>query len=300
MTPQTGPSSSRADPQPITNHTFDPGDIPYHNNSGSEHMVEDQPSIYMVTGAADPMRTTEVLKQKMLLKEWALTLGPSVRRNDSLEVSWNKEEPWFLTAIYGSPNPTIRRDLWYMLEEIANLTIGLWCIGGDFNAIKYAQDSGGSSNLSSDTNKFIDCMCNCGMMEVEFFGPPFTWQRGHIKRRLDRVLNNFEWTQLFQAAGVKHLPKLKSDHLPILIDFQHTIQDNSNKPFRLLAPWLLHDDYSNLYGCGEALLPKVKQKNSSSNTWQGIVKIWNDFTPHLIWRIGDDKEVAFWTDQWIA
>ncbi|XP_015945942.1 uncharacterized protein LOC107471016 [Arachis duranensis] len=187
------------------------------------------------------------------------------------KVSWNKQEPWFLTAIYGSPNPTIRRDLWYMLEKIANLTIGPWCIGSNFNAIKSAQDSGGSSNLSSDTNKFIDCMCNCGMMEVEISGSPFTWQRGHIKRRLDRVLSSFKWAQLFQAAGVKHLSKLKSDHLPILIDFQHTIQDNSNKPFRLLAPWLLHDDYSNLvndaWNPNDSLTDNINSFNNRAKAW---------------------------------
>ncbi|RYR04050.1 hypothetical protein Ahy_B06g083584 [Arachis hypogaea] len=41
------------------------------------------------------------------------------------KVSWNEEEPWFLTAIYSSPNPSTRRDLWQMLEEIVNSTMVL-------------------------------------------------------------------------------------------------------------------------------------------------------------------------------
>ncbi|RYR33268.1 hypothetical protein Ahy_A10g047827 [Arachis hypogaea] len=237
ITPQTGPSSSRADPQPIINYTFDPGDIPYHNNSGSKYMVEDQSSNYMVAGAADPMRTTEVLKQKMLLKEWVLTLEPSVRGKNSLE-------------------------------------------------------------------------------------------RGHIKRRLDRVLSSFKWAQLFQAAGVKHLSKLKSDHLPILIDFQHTIQDNSNKPFRnfpalyeeerqLIAKEPIDEEIKAaflIWVAGKLQEQMIYPQSFFSTLGIRTAKENNKlFLMKLAWMLinnkesiwvkvlrRDGKEVAFWTDQWIA
>ena len=46
---------------------------------------------------------------------------------------------------------------------------------------------------------------------------------------------------------MKHLPKLESNHIPLLIDFNLVnLIENNTKPFRFLAPWLLHEDFKNL------------------------------------------------------
>ncbi|RYR27976.1 hypothetical protein Ahy_B01g052052 [Arachis hypogaea] len=101
-----------------------------------------------------------------------------------LEVQWNREPPWFFTAIYGSPQVGNRNALWDKLEDIANSISGPWCIGGDFNSTLTINDTGGSSNLSLDTYKFQNCSNVCGLKDLGFSGPPFTWQRRNIKRGL--------------------------------------------------------------------------------------------------------------------
>jgi hypothetical protein len=45
-----------------------------------------------------------------------------------------------------------------------------------------------------------------------FQGQPFTWRRGPLKERLDRVLGNTEWQTLFPNSNVTHLPINSSDH----------------------------------------------------------------------------------------
>ena len=48
-------------------------------------------------------------------------------------------------------------------------------------------------------------------------------------------------------AAAKHLPKLKFDHIPLLLDFGGNLECNSERrPFRFLAPWLVHEDFTNL------------------------------------------------------
>lgn len=41
----------------------------------------------------------------------------------------------YCTAVYGSPNPIARRELWLVLRDIDSSISGSWSVIGDFNAI---------------------------------------------------------------------------------------------------------------------------------------------------------------------
>ncbi|KAH9744652.1 hypothetical protein KPL70_003790 [Citrus sinensis] len=49
----------------------------------------------------------------------------------------------WVTAIYASPNPMLRRQLWKHMDSIAMTIQGPWLIGGDFNSILYASKKRG-------------------------------------------------------------------------------------------------------------------------------------------------------------
>ncbi|KAL4288746.1 hypothetical protein AHAS_Ahas19G0317000 [Arachis hypogaea] len=132
------------------------------------------------------------------------------------------------------------------MEKLANSIREPWCIEGDFNSILSLNDTGGSSNLSQDHKRFQSCINNCGVNDLGFTGPLFTCQRGNTKKRLDRFLCNLDFTNAFPNVSIRHLPKLKSDHLPILLDFHFTSSGRKEILFKLLTPWLLHKDYNNL------------------------------------------------------
>ncbi|XP_072086990.1 uncharacterized protein [Arachis hypogaea] len=116
--------------------------------------------------------------------------------------------------------------------------------------------------------------------DMGFFGPPFTWQRNNIKRRLDRFLCNLSYNNMFPTVGVKHLSKLKSDHLPILLDVNATNEESRDRPFRLLAPWLLHEDYNNLVkscSCKEGdLIRNISIFTDKANVWNKE-KLWKEY-----------------------
>jgi hypothetical protein len=58
-----------------------------------------------------------------------------------------------------------------------------------------------------------------------FVGHCFTWsnRRGGsrlVSERLDRCVENVEWQEMFLDFSVKHLDYCKSDHRPMLLEFQ--------------------------------------------------------------------------------
>ncbi|KAF7835223.1 uncharacterized protein G2W53_010082 [Senna tora] len=83
------------------------------------------------------------------------------------------------------------------------------------------------------------------LVDIGFSGSEFTWSRGDVSTRLDRVISNEDWRLTFSDASVTHLPRYKSDHNPLWIRFFPS-SDSSirrDRPFRFLAPWVMHEDF---------------------------------------------------------
>lgn len=159
----------------------------------------------------------------------------------------NNVPKFLVTFVYGSPNASIRNFLWQELRNIASQVTEPWVTLGDFNTYLQASDKmgGGPPNLLSMA-KFRDCLDACSLSDLGFKGPPFTWECRGVKERIDWALGNAWWISSFPEATVLHLPKLKSDHKPILIQLGPEQMDSSQRPFRFLAAWLTHEDFPRL------------------------------------------------------
>ena len=94
-------------------------------------------------------------------------------------------------------------------------------------------------------------MDNCGLMDLGFQGPRFMWTNKslnwhhNIKEQLDRGLGNAEWKLLFPAAKISHLPRVKSDHCPILLNI-NPLEPKTPKPFRFEQMWLADSTFPTL------------------------------------------------------
>ena len=83
---------------------------------------------------------------------------------------------------------------------------------------------------------FRYCLDKCGLIDLGFHDPRFTWTnkspawKSTIKERLDRGLGNAEWTLLFPSAEIHHLPRVKSDHCPIMLNTD-PLEPKPPKPF---------------------------------------------------------------------
>ncbi|XP_015383671.1 uncharacterized protein LOC107176123 [Citrus sinensis] len=142
-----------------------------------------------------------------------------LQRNNVL-ISW-------ITTLYASPVPIIRRELWDHLNHLATITNDLWIVGGDFNSIIFQGEKIG------------------GLLRQAFKGPRYTWSRGSLSKRLDRVVCNKAWFLQNPNASVLHLPKVASDHRPVLIRFDQSSRNNkSPKLFRFMATWLTNSRFT--------------------------------------------------------
>lgn len=102
------------------------------------------------------------------------------------------------TAIYGSPNPTIRRELWSRLRELSVDAKSPWTLICDFNTLLHPNEIRGStSNRSVVNNDFVTCMSDCALIDLGFSGPNYTWFRGFLSERLDRAVCNPLWRTVF-------------------------------------------------------------------------------------------------------
>lgn len=95
-------------------------------------------------------------------------------------------------------------------------------------------------------NLFRNFLANAQLRDLNYQGSPFTWfslrnKRISIKERLDRCLGNSVWCVQQAKSQVFHLPKLGSDHRPILLD-THPTESKSPPIFRFEHIWTTKEE----------------------------------------------------------
>ncbi|KAI9085740.1 hypothetical protein K1719_032346 [Acacia pycnantha] len=159
-------------------------------------------------------------------------------------------EEMVFTAVYASPNEHRRSRVWNLLHRIASETEEPWLLAGDFNDIKTPlEQRGGGRIRESRCNRFNSWIQDCSLIDMEANGPFFTW-RGpkwdgleRVYRRLDRCLCNQKWQERFEDAEVSVIPRLSSDHHPILVSLHGEDKGFKERNFKFEAMWLMHDQF---------------------------------------------------------
>ncbi|XP_038972101.1 uncharacterized protein LOC103699848 [Phoenix dactylifera] len=131
--------------------------------------------------------------------------------------------PWVLCGVYASTDYRVRRALWQEITNLAAQGIPTVLVG-DFNCIQSASDKRGGAVFTDrvDRREFRDFMLRNGMVDLGFSEPRFTWcnnQSGSARvwERLDRALASPDWILRFPTCRVSYLPRIASDHCPLLI-----------------------------------------------------------------------------------
>ncbi|XP_020211577.1 uncharacterized protein LOC109796303 [Cajanus cajan] len=199
-------------------------------------------------------------------KKWDLAIVTQSSQFIHIKVRCG-DSHWFCTFVYASPHPQFCIDLW---RELCSLASGIdrpWALMGDFNAVlKNFERSNSSGSRSHRGDKaFCDFVQQNNLIDIGFQGSPYTWRRGSLFERLDRVLASYEWRMDFPEAEVTHLNPLKLDHVPVLLKLKNQRTLNSTRrPFRFEAAWLTHVNFKEV----------VKQ------SWR-INGSWNDRVQHI-------------------
>ncbi|KAJ6414222.1 hypothetical protein OIU84_006950 [Salix udensis] len=178
-----------------------------------------------------------------------LTVNLFKDHTQCLTVSINT--PWlpksfFISFVYAKNLRSERKILWDELCEVASLLDGPWVVGGDFNAVLNVNESKGGGNPNQGSmEEFGSCLLDCGLLDAGYEGNDFTWTNGKVMRRLDRIVFNPEWSDLFSLTRVKHLNRVGSDHCPLLLQCSQAVQSFSSS-FRFLHMWTHHHDFLNV------------------------------------------------------
>ncbi|XP_057452341.1 uncharacterized protein LOC130744170 [Lotus japonicus] len=151
-----------------------------------------------------------------------------------------------IVNVYSACGLEDKRVLWSRLLEWRQQCQDLsWCLLGDFNAVRYAEERRGVAEVQpsqrremSEFNVFIGTM---ELMDIPLAGRKFTWRRpnNQAQSRIDRFLISKEWCDAWPNFSQLVLNRDISDHSPLLL--RQAFHDWGPKPFRVLNCWL--DDH---------------------------------------------------------
>ncbi|GAU42748.1 hypothetical protein TSUD_77850 [Trifolium subterraneum] len=146
---------------------------------------------------------------------------------------------------------------------------------GDFNEIAYPDEKKGGAPVDiRKCQNFNSWINDCNLLEVTTVGTRFTWRgpkwngRDRVFKKLDRILCNIDWRLKYHEGFAKVLPRVQSDHHPIIVLLKGEAATNRNCPFRFEAAWTSHVDFNNLM-------------NSKWEKDKDIVQSLQELTTHL-------------------
>ena len=110
-----------------------------------------------------------------------------------IDVIIEEEGGWRFTGIYGMPEWNQKGRTWDAICSIRGDLTAPWLLMGDFNEILYnSEKEGGRPRTQRQLQAFHDVLSECELNYMEFTGDLYTWQRGHIRERLDRAVANIQ------------------------------------------------------------------------------------------------------------
>ncbi|XP_074270844.1 uncharacterized protein LOC141594751 [Silene latifolia] len=112
------------------------------------------------------------------------------------------------------------------MRKYYGITKESWVVCGDFNTILGTNERiGGSPVTMAEMAPFLQVVQDCELYDISACGSYYTWNNKHeegdkIYSRIDRVLINAEWLQVYDTSFATYLPEGLFDHCPCVIQFE--------------------------------------------------------------------------------
>ncbi|KAL8546865.1 hypothetical protein ACS0TY_006542 [Phlomoides rotata] len=132
---------------------------------------------------------------------------------------------WCFGFVHARSTHVLRRELWTSICSHADQPL---CVMGDFNVVLGAHErSRGARKPARPSQEFISFLDEAHLHDMDTVGPQFTWvtrrsNHGYMAARLDRVLANDEFLDTWHSTSATVLPRISSDHHPILLRLHET------------------------------------------------------------------------------
>lgn len=143
-----------------------------------------------------------------------------------------------IANVHAPNDPAARRTFWNDLLFFRRSFCGLWLFMGDFNDVISPEERLNSVFVPQNARAFNDFMRIAELYEYNMGGHKYTYMSGAGDKlsKLDRFLVCSEFLALWPCAKVTALPRLLSDHCPIVLSLKNT--DFGRTPFRFFNSWL--------------------------------------------------------------
>ncbi|RYR73041.1 hypothetical protein Ahy_A02g007312 [Arachis hypogaea] len=139
---------------------------------------------------------------------------------------------------------------------------------GDFNDVLSQDEKVGihpQPRIYLETFRRIDN----GLIDVDLKGSKFTWfsnLRNNIitREKLDRVMVNWKWMQIYHNAILKATLTVSSNHCTLILETQPLVQ--IKKEFRFEAVWAEHEE------CKEVIKWSWNLDDGNRSCWNQFVR----------------------------
>ena len=138
-----------------------------------------------------------------------------------------------------------RRFLWEELFSLSSWWNVPWCMGGDFNVVRFPSEHSDSTVFTVAMREFSDFISEQSLIDLPLEGGSFTWsnlQEVESKARLDSFLFSTNWKAKFPNVCQRRMSMLLSDHFPIVLEggaFHH----GGRRLFRFENMWLKDEGF---------------------------------------------------------
>ncbi|KAB2601289.1 hypothetical protein D8674_002294 [Pyrus ussuriensis x Pyrus communis] len=155
-----------------------------------------------------------------------------------------------ITGVYGTPYRVEKNLFWEWMVNHFTPTDIPWICGGDFNEFLWDHEKSGGVEVLYNRPRFLEeFMASSQLMDLGFNGPAFTWRgirKGDwVEERLDRVIANEKWQNLWPNSQVMHETVLASDHCPVIL-ISNIEGQKGRKLFRFEAYWVSEEECKNV------------------------------------------------------
>ena len=88
---------------------------------------------------------------------------------------------WGFSGVYGPHRDVERQLMWEELSGICAWWDVPWCVGGDFNVVRYPMERGGTDRISPSMQAFSDFIFDMGLVDLPLEGGSITWSNARSK-----------------------------------------------------------------------------------------------------------------------
>ncbi|KAK1406264.1 hypothetical protein QVD17_41555 [Tagetes erecta] len=145
-----------------------------------------------------------------------------------------------------------RRELWEQLNKHKIFARSMpWVILGDFNVALNSEDCAmGSSKIDLGVKEFRECVQNIEMIDINCSGLQYTWTQKPTKgigilKKIDRVMGNLSFVDLFPNAHAMFHPYRISDHSPCILRLDSPKKKKA-RPFKFANFLVFKKEFQNL------------------------------------------------------